>query len=179
VESTCGCKRLASIGPPQRCHRVPPKYSVRVPILLGKLHLGGIPRNACTESRRLITRRSQVQILPPLLERPRKRGLFYPSGKASSRRFCPTFARSLRMGRACGDDPVHGKEGVGGSSPPEGSAKAAQIAAFPVEGACRSSGMRWVWISLWSFRSKRPLRTPRIRTRSRRLDEAALERHAD
>ena len=31
------------------------------------LLLGGIRRNACTEPRRLITRRSQVQILPPLL----------------------------------------------------------------------------------------------------------------
>jgi hypothetical protein len=36
--------------------------------LARNLHLGGIRRNACTESRRLITRRSQVQILPPLLE---------------------------------------------------------------------------------------------------------------
>src|SRR5436190_19366642 len=32
------------------------------------LHFGGIRRNACTYSRRLITRKSQVQILPPLLE---------------------------------------------------------------------------------------------------------------
>jgi hypothetical protein len=30
-----------------------------------------------------------------------------------------------------------------------------------------------------AFRFKRPLTTPRIRTRSRRLDEAAFERHAD
>jgi hypothetical protein len=37
--------------------------------LARNLHLGGIRRNACTESRRLITRRSQVQILPPLLEK--------------------------------------------------------------------------------------------------------------
>jgi hypothetical protein len=33
------------------------------------LHLGGIRRNTCTQSRRLTTRRSQVQILPPLLRR--------------------------------------------------------------------------------------------------------------
>src|SRR2546429_4883626 len=32
-------------------------------------HLGGIRRNAGTQSRRLITRRSQVQILPPLLRK--------------------------------------------------------------------------------------------------------------
>jgi hypothetical protein len=43
--------------------------------LARNLHLGGIRRNACPESRRLITRRSQVQILPPLLERPWKQGL--------------------------------------------------------------------------------------------------------
>ena len=33
------------------------------------LHFGGKRRNACTQSRRLITRRSQVQILPPLLRK--------------------------------------------------------------------------------------------------------------
>jgi hypothetical protein len=37
--------------------------------LARSLHFGGIRRNTCTQSRRLITRRSQVQILPPL---PRK-----------------------------------------------------------------------------------------------------------
>src|SRR5438045_3708985 len=31
------------------------------------MRFGGIRRNACTQSTRLITRRSQVQILPPLL----------------------------------------------------------------------------------------------------------------
>lgn len=31
------------------------------------LHFGGVRRHVYTESRRLITRRSQVQILPPLL----------------------------------------------------------------------------------------------------------------
>ena len=50
------------------------------------LHLGGIRRNGCTWSRRLITRRSQVQILPPLLERPRKRGLPLSSSGASNDR---------------------------------------------------------------------------------------------
>src|SRR6059036_3113647 len=37
---------------------------------------------------------------------------------------------------------LHGKEGVDGSSPSEGSAKAAQIAAFSVEGTCTSSSVR-------------------------------------
>src|SRR6266496_671660 len=36
--------------------------------LARNLHLGGIRRNACTQSRRLITRRSQVQILPRYCE---------------------------------------------------------------------------------------------------------------
>jgi hypothetical protein len=45
----------------------------------------------------------------------------------------------------------HGKEGVDGSSPSEGSEKAAQIAAFSVEGTCTSSNVRWVWSRLWSF----------------------------
>src|ERR671931_2444307 len=36
---------------------------------------GGTRRNACTSSRRLITRRSHVQILPRYCERPWKRGL--------------------------------------------------------------------------------------------------------
>jgi hypothetical protein len=46
-----------------------------------------------------------------------------------------------------------GKEGVDGSSPSEGSAKATEIAAFCVEGTCTSSSMRWGWSRLWSSRS--------------------------
>jgi hypothetical protein len=42
--------------------------------LARNVRLGGIRRNACTRSRRLITRRSQVQILPPLLKRSAERG---------------------------------------------------------------------------------------------------------
>src|SRR5829696_2411183 len=89
-------------------------------------------------------------------------------------------AKTVAVGCDRLPESFHGKEGVDGSSPPEGSAKAAQIAAFPVEGACRSSSMRWVWSSFMELsdpkdRSERP----RIRTRSRRLDEAAFQRHAD
>jgi hypothetical protein len=43
--------------------------------LARSLRLGGIRRNTCTQSRRLITRRSQVQILPPLLRRPSQAAL--------------------------------------------------------------------------------------------------------
>ena len=47
--------------------------------LVRSLRFGGIRRNAYTRSRRLITRRSQVQILPPLLQSPAKRGLSFTS----------------------------------------------------------------------------------------------------
>jgi predicted dithiol-disulfide oxidoreductase (DUF899 family) len=45
-------------------------------ILARNLHFCGIRRNACTQSRRLITRRSQVQILPPLLRKALETGSF-------------------------------------------------------------------------------------------------------
>jgi hypothetical protein len=41
------------------------------------LHFCGIRRHALTHLRRLITRRSQVQILPPLLDEARNAGLFF------------------------------------------------------------------------------------------------------
>jgi hypothetical protein len=46
---------------------------------------------------------------------------------------------------------LHGKEGVDGSSPSEGSAKAPHIGAFSVEGTCTISSVQWVWSRLWSF----------------------------
>src|SRR6266566_2523758 len=61
--------------------------------LARNLHFGGIRRNPYTRWRWLITRRSQVQILPPLLERPWKQGLSAFSGRIPKRNFCPTFAR--------------------------------------------------------------------------------------
>src|SRR5262249_22156947 len=69
LESAACCKRSASVGLPQRCHRVPPKCNRRGRIWLPACVLGVIRRNTYTESRRLITRRSQVQILPPLLRK--------------------------------------------------------------------------------------------------------------
>jgi hypothetical protein len=45
---------------------------------------------------------------------------------------------------------VHGKEGVDGSSPSEGSAKAPQIGAFCLTGTCTFSSVRWVWSPSWS-----------------------------
>src|SRR5436309_16115472 len=47
---------------------------------------------------------------------------------------------------------AHGKEGVDGSSPSEGSAKAPEIGAFAFRSTCSRSNVRWVWSCLWSFR---------------------------
>jgi hypothetical protein len=44
-----------------------------------------------------------------------------------------------------------GKEGVNGSSPLEGSAKAPHVGAFAFTSTCRLSRVRWVWSRLWSF----------------------------
>jgi hypothetical protein len=46
----------------------------------------------------------------------------------------------------------HGKEGVDGSSPSEGSAKVQHVAAFAFSPTCRVGSVRWVWSRLWSFR---------------------------
>ena len=72
LESACGCKHSASIELPPRCHRVSPKRTVAAENWLGaciSAEYGG------TQSRRLITRRSQVQILPRYCGGPWKRGL--------------------------------------------------------------------------------------------------------
>ena len=45
----------------------------------------------------------------------------------------------------------HGKEGVDGSSPSEGSAKAPQTEAFCFGRTCRIASVRWVWSPLWSL----------------------------
>jgi hypothetical protein len=47
---------------------------------------------------------------------------------------------------------LHGKEGVDGSSPSEGSAKVQHVAAFAFSPICSVSSVRWVWSHLWSFR---------------------------
>jgi hypothetical protein len=47
-----------------------------VPEMAWNPRFGGTLRHACTESGRLITRRSQVQILPPLLEKALETGPF-------------------------------------------------------------------------------------------------------
>ena len=92
---------------------------------------------------------------------------------------------------------LHGKEGVGGSSPPEGFAKAPQIGAFCFEGTCTISSMQWVWSPLWSlqveqaasygavygvFRSSKPRQLSRLLEhhpleRASQQDRAALDLH--
>jgi hypothetical protein len=47
---------------------------------------------------------------------------------------------------------LHGKEGVDGSSPSEGSAKAPHVGAFVFSLTCGVGSVRWVWSRLWSFR---------------------------
>jgi hypothetical protein len=47
---------------------------------------------------------------------------------------------------------LHGKEGVNGSSPLEGSAKAPHVGAFVFRSTCSSSTVWWIWSRLWSFR---------------------------
>jgi len=46
---------------------------------------------------------------------------------------------------------VHGKEGVSGSSPEEGFAKAPHVGVFSFRSACSLSNVRWVWSRLWSL----------------------------
>src|SRR5229473_8387796 len=46
---------------------------------------------------------------------------------------------------------AHGKEGVDGSSPSEGSAKTPHVALLPFRSTCRVGSVRWVWSCLWSF----------------------------
>src|SRR5437588_761495 len=55
---------------------------------------------------------------------------------------------------------LHGKEGVDGSSPSEGSAKAPEIGAFAFRSTCSRPNVRWVWSCLWSFRVENPSAEP-------------------
>jgi hypothetical protein len=46
---------------------------------------------------------------------------------------------------------LHGKEGVDGSSPSEGFAKAPEIGAFSFGSICTYSSVQWGWSPLWSL----------------------------
>ena len=72
------------------------------------------------------------------------------SGKANGRE----NGTNRRKPLPCGCDQLprqcHGKEGVDGSSPSEGSAKAPHVGAFLFRSTCSRANMRWVWSRLWT-----------------------------
>ena len=90
-----------------------------------------------------------------------------------------TYAKTVAGGCDLLPESFHGKEGVSGSSPEEGSAKPRKSPLFRTARVARAPVCGGYGAGYGAFRFKRPLTTPRIRTRSRRLDEAAFERHAD
>ena len=55
---------------------------------------------------------------------------------------------------------LHGKEGVDGSSPSEGSAKTPETGAFSFRSTCSESNVLWVSTRLWSFQVQLLLREP-------------------
>jgi hypothetical protein len=76
-------------------------------------------------------------------------------------------AKTVAVGCDRLPETFHGKEGVDGSSPSEGSARYLQIGRFPFSSTCRSSSLRWVWSRLWSFQIRNALPPPRA-SRDRR-----------
>jgi hypothetical protein len=69
---------------------------------------------------------------------------------------------------------AHGKEGVDGSSPSEGSAKALlHVGDFAFRSTCRVSSVRWVWSRLWSSRARGA-----VDAAGDLVADAALEAHA-
>ena len=73
--------------------------------------------------------------------------------------------RKVRMVRGIshGQPPpdLNGKEGVDGSSPSEGSAKAPHVGVFSLSSICKNGSVQCVWSRLWSFRVENP-RAPRV-----------------
>jgi hypothetical protein len=65
---------------------------------------------------------------------------------------------------------LHGKEGVDGSGPSEGSANAPHVGAYAFRSTCRFSRVRWVWSRLWSFRVGEGYGRARSRPLSRRVN---------
>jgi hypothetical protein len=64
--------------------------------LARNLRLGGIRRNACTQSRRLITGGRRFKSCPRYCERPWKRGLSLLTGPGYRRKLCPNFCLRRR-----------------------------------------------------------------------------------
>jgi hypothetical protein len=64
------------------------------------------------------------------------------------------------------------EEGVSGSSPEEGSAKAPHVGAFSFMPTCAEPNVRWVWSRIWSFRADEASRWATMGpTRHRRAPE--------
>jgi len=74
--------------------------------------------------------------------------------QATASRKRPSCLRSLASDCHQLRPPLHGKEGVDGSSPSEGSAKPPHAAGFAIRLVCRASTVRWVWSRLWSFAAR-------------------------
>jgi hypothetical protein len=83
-------------------------------------------------------------------------GLICRRNCAASDRACTRVTRLI----------LHGKEGVDGSSPSEGSAKAPEIGAFSFRSICSASNVRWVWSPSWGLQVQnalsRVLTIPRV-----------------
>jgi hypothetical protein len=60
-------------------------------------------------------------------------------------------AKTVAVGCDQLPEAAHGKEGVDGSSPSEGSAKVQQIRDFSFRLVCATANVRQVWSRLWSF----------------------------
>ncbi len=111
---------------------------LRPPSLPGPPCERGANTSATTRVHARVTPRRQI---------PSTCGVFVPA----KTRACPPFPpRNL-----------NGKEGVDGSSPSEGSAKAPEIGAFSFRPTCTESNVRWVWSPLWSLQIEKYLRNGR------------------
>jgi hypothetical protein len=82
-------------------------------------------------------------------------------GSAQTR---PKQAKTFAVGRDQLPATFHGKEGVDGSSPSEGSGKAPEIGAFPLGSTCSVINVPKVWSRLWSLQGseRRPVSAARF-----------------
>src|SRR4051795_7681280 len=89
---------------------------------------------------------------------PARASLTGPARAADASRFAPVAGRIGAFALLAQlVEHLHGKEGVDGSSPSEGSAKAPHVGAFSFRTTCSASNVRWVWSRLWSFRVENAL----------------------
>src|SRR5207247_2806993 len=84
------------------------------------------------------------------------------SRKSTERRRRPKQAKTVAMGCDRLPKGAHGKEGVDGSSPSGGSAKAPHNGAFRFGSTCRFSNVGQVWSPLWSLQVENALLASRV-----------------